>query len=69
MARAFLVFLLVDFTASALAIGLKRCSADRRNNLRLLAQFGMDGGKPGAEGAALGVTNRKAYSLLWAIER
>jgi peptidoglycan-N-acetylglucosamine deacetylase len=34
---AFIVFLLVDFTASALAIALERCSADRRNNLRLLA--------------------------------
>ena len=34
---AFIVFLLVDFTASTLAIVLERCSADRRNNLRLLA--------------------------------
>jgi hypothetical protein len=34
---AFAVFLLVDFTASALAVGLERCSADRWNNVRLLA--------------------------------
>ena len=34
---AFAVFLLVDFTASALAVGLERRSADRWNNVRLLA--------------------------------
>ena len=33
---AFIIFLLVDFTAAGLAVGLERCSADRRNNLRLL---------------------------------
>jgi cellulose synthase/poly-beta-1,6-N-acetylglucosamine synthase-like glycosyltransferase/peptidoglycan/xylan/chitin deacetylase (PgdA/CDA1 family) len=33
---AFVVFLLVDLTASALAVALERCSADRSNNLRLL---------------------------------
>ena len=34
---AFAVFMLVDFTASALAVALERCSADRWNNVRLLA--------------------------------
>jgi peptidoglycan-N-acetylglucosamine deacetylase len=33
---AFVVFLLVDFTAAALAVALERCSADRWDNLRLL---------------------------------
>ncbi len=34
---AFAFFMLVDLTASALAVALERCSADRWNNVRLLA--------------------------------